>query len=156
MTKLLLFKSLILILFSFCILSSKINKVSKEAKKQSKHLSKEAKESKKKGENSRKIKSDPIKVESSCNNAIHSKSFKKDAKKGEIFMILSKKEINHVVSWMIDSNPDLNLTSFDSATLNDNYVHKVTLAEPDKTEALAYIENDNDSKKPIRSARVVC
>ena len=129
MTKLLLYKSLILILFSFCISSSKNNRVSKEDKKHSKVL--------------------PNK----CDNAIPSKTFEKDAKKGKIFMVLSEEETNQVVSWMINSNPDLNLTSFDSASLNDNYVYKVTLSEPDKTQALAYIEND--SKKPIRSARVV-
>ena len=102
MTKLLLYKSLILILFSFCISSSKNNRVSKEDKKHSKVL--------------------PNK----CDNAIPSKTFEKDAKKGKIFMVLSEEETNQVVSWMINSNPDLNLTSFDSASLNDNYVYKVT------------------------------
>jgi hypothetical protein len=95
-----------------------------------------------------------INPEKDCNHAIPSDTFYEDAKKGEIFMILSEDETNEVVSWMINSNPDLSLTPYDSASLNDNYVHKVTLAEPDKTQALAYIETGLN--KPMRTARVVC
>lgn len=78
--------------------------------------------------------------------------FAVNAARGTIYNMLSSTEIDTVLAWMLSSS-GLNLVAYDSADLyQDNYVTHIYLAEPDKAEALAYLETG--SNRPGRYAHV--
>lgn len=74
------------------------------------------------------------------------------ARSADLYNDLSKDEIIAVRNYVLN-RPDMNITSFDEAKINDNYIYLIELQQPPKTEALNFI--DNNGPLPERSARVV-
>ena len=69
-----------------------------------------------------------------------------------IYNDLSKEEIIAVRDYIL-SKSSLNVTPFEKAQINDNYIYLIELQQPPKDKALDFI--DNNGPKPERSARVV-
>ena len=65
---------------------------------------------------------------------------------------LSKEEIIAVRDYIL-SQSSLNVTPFDEAKINDNYIYLIELQQPPKAAALAFLDKNGD--KPERTARVV-
>ena len=65
---------------------------------------------------------------------------------------LSKVEIIAVRDYIL-SQSSLNVTPFDEAKINDNYIYLIELQQPPKAAALEFLDNNGD--KPERTARVV-
>lgn len=71
----------------------------------------------------------------------------------ELYQDLSKEEIIAVRDYII-KQPSLNVTAYENANINDNYIYLIELQQPVKSEALAYLDTNN-APKPARKARVV-
>lgn len=65
---------------------------------------------------------------------------------------LSKEEIIAVRDYIL-SQSSLNVTPFDEAKINDNYIYLIELQQPPKAAALEFLDKNGD--KPERTARVV-
>lgn len=65
---------------------------------------------------------------------------------------LSKEELIAVRDYII-KQPSLNVTRYEDANINDNYIYLIELQQPPKADALAYL--DGNAQKPVRKARVV-
>ena len=65
---------------------------------------------------------------------------------------LSKEELIAVRDYII-KEPSLNVTRYEDANINDNYIYLIELQQPPKADALAYL--DGNAQKPVRKARVV-
>ena len=65
---------------------------------------------------------------------------------------LSKEEIIAVRDYIL-SQSSLNVTPFDEAKINDNYIYLIELQQPSKAAALEFLDKNGD--KPERTARVV-
>ncbi|XP_029189389.2 amiloride-sensitive amine oxidase [copper-containing]-like [Acropora millepora] len=66
---------------------------------------------------------------------------------------LSKDEIIAVRDYILQQ-PSLNLTAYENAALNDNYIFLIELKQPPKDKALDFLDHEN-APKPERTARVV-
>lgn len=66
---------------------------------------------------------------------------------------LSKEEITAVRDYILYKS-SLNVTPYEDAAINDNYIYLIELQQPPKDEALNFLDNDN-AQKPERKARVV-
>ena len=68
---------------------------------------------------------------------------------------LSKEEIVSVRDYVL-SQPSLNVTPYENAAINSNYIYLIELQQPNKDEALDFLDSKtNNAKKPERSARVI-
>ena len=77
----------------------------------------------------------------------------KEAKRSAgLYNDLSKEEIIAVRDYIL-SQSSLNVTPFDEAKINDNYIYLIELQQPPKAAALEFLDNNGD--KPERTARVV-
>ena len=65
---------------------------------------------------------------------------------------LSKEEIIAVRDYIL-SQSSLNITPFDEAKINDNYIYLIELQQPPKAAALEFLDKNGD--RPERTARVV-
>ncbi|KKA26891.1 hypothetical protein TD95_003263 [Thielaviopsis punctulata] len=74
------------------------------------------------------------------------------APKTNIWSALTESEAVGLVSWMFD-RPELNLTVSENATSWDNTIILVETLAPNKSDALAYI--DNNSSEPVKYAHAV-
>ena len=74
------------------------------------------------------------------------------ARSADLFNDLSKEELIAVRDFIL-SQSSLNITPFEKAKINDNYIYLIELQQPPKDKALDFI--DNNGPKPERSARVV-
>lgn len=70
-----------------------------------------------------------------------------------LFDDLSKEEIIAVRNYML-SQSALNITPYENAALNDNYIYLIELQQPPKDQAIDFLDDEN-AIKPERSARVV-
>ena len=75
------------------------------------------------------------------------------ARSSGLYDDLSKDEIIAVRDYIL-SQSSLNVTRYEDATINDNYIYLIELQQPPKDEALNFLDNDN-APKPVRKARVV-
>ena len=75
------------------------------------------------------------------------------ARSAGLYDDLSKEEIFAVRDYIL-SQSSLNVTPYEDAALNDNYIHLIELQQPPKDKALDFLDNKN-ATKPERSARVV-
>ncbi|KAL9982197.1 hypothetical protein ACROYT_G011009 [Oculina patagonica] len=66
---------------------------------------------------------------------------------------LSREEIIAVRDYILDKS-SLNVTPYEDAAINNNYIYLIELQQPPKDEALNFLDNDN-AQKPERKARVV-
>ena len=69
-----------------------------------------------------------------------------------IFQDLSEDELSSVRDFVLD-NKNLNVTSYEKATLKDNIIYLIENYLPDKKEVLNYL--DKQGPKPTRRARVI-
>lgn len=77
----------------------------------------------------------------------------KEAKRSAgLYNDLSKEEIIAVRDYIL-SQSSLNVTPFDEAKINDNYIYLIELQQPSKAAALEFLDKNGD--KPERTARVV-
>ena len=70
----------------------------------------------------------------------------------DLYRDLSKDELLQVRDYILNV-PSLNLTAYEEATVNSNYIFLIELQNPIKDEAIAYL--DHNGKKPTRAANVV-
>ena len=75
------------------------------------------------------------------------------ARSSGLYDDLSKEEIIAVRDYILNQS-SLNVTPYDDALVNHNYIYLIELQQPPKDEALAFLDNDN-APKPERKARVV-
>lgn len=75
------------------------------------------------------------------------------ARSSGLYDDLSKDEIIAVRDYIL-SQPSLNVTPYEDAAINDNYIYLIELQQPPKAEALNFLDNNN-APKPERKARVV-
>ena len=74
------------------------------------------------------------------------------ARSSGLYDDLSKDEIIAVRDYIL-SQSSLNVTRYEDAFINDNYIYLIELQQPPKDEALNFL--DNNAPKPERKARVV-
>ena len=74
------------------------------------------------------------------------------ARSSGLYDDLSKDEIIAVRDYIL-SHSSLNVTRYEDAFINDNYIYLIELQQPPKDEALNFL--DNNASKPERKARVV-
>ena len=70
----------------------------------------------------------------------------------DLFRDLTKEEIIRVRDYVLNE-PSLNVTPYSEASIASNYIFLIELKNPDKDEALSYL--DAGGKKPTRLANVV-
>ena len=75
------------------------------------------------------------------------------ARSSGLYDDLSRDEIIAVRDYIL-SQPSLNVTRYEDAAINDNYIYLIELQQPPKAEALNFLDNNN-APKPERKARVV-
>ena len=75
------------------------------------------------------------------------------ARSAGLYDDLSKEEIIAVRNYIL-AQSSLNITPFEDAAINDNYIYLIELQQPPKDEALEFLDNEN-APKPERTARVV-
>ena len=75
------------------------------------------------------------------------------ARSAGLYDDLSKEEILAVRDYIL-SQSSLNVTPYQDAAINDNYIYLIELQQPPKDEALYFLDNEN-APKPERAARVV-
>ena len=75
------------------------------------------------------------------------------ARSSGLYDDLSRDEIIAVRDYIL-SQPSLNVTPYEDAAINDNYIYLIELQQPPKAEALNFLDNNN-APKPERKARVV-
>jgi len=75
------------------------------------------------------------------------------ARSSGLYDDLSKDEIIAVRDYILNQS-SLNVTRYEDAAINDNYIYLIELQQPPKDEALNFLDNDN-APKPERKARVV-
>ena len=75
------------------------------------------------------------------------------ARSAGLYDDLSKEEIIAVRDYIL-AQSSLNVTPFEDAKINDNYIYLIELQQPPKDKALEFLNNEN-AQKPDRSARVV-
>ena len=85
----------------------------------------------------------PENTELTAPSTVHSKGLYDD---------LSKEELIAVRDYIIKQS-SLNVTRYEDANINDNYIYLIELQQPPKAEAIAYL--DGNAQKPERKARVV-
>ena len=71
-----------------------------------------------------------------------------------LFNDLTKDEIIAVRDYIL-SQPSMNVTPYEQAAINMNFIYLIELQQPLKDEALAFLDSNNDALKPERKARVV-
>ncbi|XP_022780848.1 amiloride-sensitive amine oxidase [copper-containing]-like [Stylophora pistillata] len=76
------------------------------------------------------------------------------ARSSGLFNDLTKDEIIAVRDYIL-GQPSLNITPYEEAAINNNFIYLIELQQPPKDEALAFLDSDNDALKPERKARVV-
>jgi hypothetical protein len=87
-----------------------------------------------------------------CGTFVRPDDFDERAERGSIFNMLTVEEIDSVTAWMI-AHSGLGLVAYDDADLySNNYITHVYLAQPNKADALAYLESGNN--RPARYAHV--
>jgi len=75
------------------------------------------------------------------------------APKENLWDTLSNNEVSQLIDWLYEPKQGLNLTHHDNATHWDNFIGVTELIPPNKTDALAYLEDKRPA--PARYARVV-
>ena len=75
------------------------------------------------------------------------------ARSAGVYDDLSKEEIIAVRDYIL-SQPSLNVTPYQQAAINDNYIYLIELQQPAKDEAIDYLDSEN-APKPERKARVI-
>ena len=75
------------------------------------------------------------------------------ARSAGLYDDLSKEEILAVRDYIL-SQSSLNVTPYQDAAINDNYIYLIELQQPPRDEALYFLDNEN-APKPERTARVV-
>lgn len=73
-------------------------------------------------------------------------------KSKDLFRDLTEDEIVRVRDYVLNE-PSLKVTSHELASVNSNYIFLIELQNPDKNEAIAYL--DGDGPKPMRTANVL-
>lgn len=68
------------------------------------------------------------------------------------FKELSNDELTSLNDWLMDPNQSLNLKVIDQADLRDNYIDSIELWQPNKEDAIKYL--DQGGPKPNRMAKV--
>ena len=76
----------------------------------------------------------------------------KYTKSKDLYRDLSENELLQVYDYMLKVAP-LNITPFENATINSNYIFLIELQNPIKDYAIAYL--DYNKPKPIRTANVI-
>ena len=89
---------------------------------------------------------------SPCTGTCPAPAFSTQPTVPSIFQSLTEDEIVSVRDWLFTQEV-FNLTAFDNATLEDNYIFMMDLLPPNKAQALAYL--DEDGPTPDRNAHVV-
>lgn len=74
------------------------------------------------------------------------------APKANPFKELSNSELTNLNDWLMDPNQALNLKVIDQAGLKDNYIDSIELWQPNKEDAIKYL--DRDGPTPDRMAKV--
>lgn len=87
-----------------------------------------------------------------CYHAKKSKHFDSiAAKNSHLYKMLSEDEIHAVRDWIL-TNGGWAVVPYEEADVNKNYINRIRLAEPDKMEALQFL--DHDGPAPARRAHV--
>ncbi|CAB4001784.1 amiloride-sensitive amine oxidase [copper-containing]-like [Paramuricea clavata] len=73
-------------------------------------------------------------------------------KSRDLYRDLSEDELIHVRDYILNV-ASLNVTPFEKATINSNYIFLIELQNPNKDDAIAYL--DGNGTKPTRAANVV-
>ena len=76
----------------------------------------------------------------------------KYTKSQDLYRDLSENELLQVYEYILKVAP-LNITPFENATVNSNYIFLIELQNPTKDDAIAYL--DYNKPKPIRAANVI-
>ena len=76
------------------------------------------------------------------------------ARSAGLYDDLSKEEIIAVRDYIL-SQSSLNVTPYEDAGVNDNYIFLIELMQPPKDKALDFLDNGNAAAKPERTARVI-
>ncbi|KAL9982194.1 hypothetical protein ACROYT_G011005 [Oculina patagonica] len=76
------------------------------------------------------------------------------ARSSGLYDDLSKDEIIAVRDYILYKS-SLNVTSYEDAAINNNYIYLIELQQPPKDEALNFLDNADNAPKPERKARVV-
>ena len=87
---------------------------------------------------------------SSCSKTTSLKA--KYTRSQDLYRDLSKDELLQVRDYILDDT-SLNVTAYEKATLNSNYIFLIELQNPIKDDAIAYL--DHNGKKPTRVANVI-
>lgn len=74
------------------------------------------------------------------------------ARSTELYRDLSKEEIIAIRDYILRQSA-LNVTAYDKASIDDNYIYLIELQQPPKDKALQYL--DDNAQQPERMARVV-
>ena len=104
-------------------------------------------------ENSRlQSKEDTQKIKKCPSGFRSSKLQPKYTKSEDLFRDLSEDEIIQVRDYVLNNN-NLQVVAMDKASENSSFIYLIELQNPDKDEAIAYL--DGDGSKPTRTANVV-
>ncbi|KAL9982195.1 hypothetical protein ACROYT_G011007 [Oculina patagonica] len=76
------------------------------------------------------------------------------ARSSGLYDDLSKDEIIAVRDYILYKS-SLNVTPYEDAAINNNYIYLIELQQPPKDEALNFLDNADNAPKPERKARVV-
>ena len=86
---------------------------------------------------------------SSCSTT---SSLKANLTSQDLYRDLSEQELRQVRDYILNVT-SLNVTAYEKATLNSNYIFLIELQNPIKEDAIAYL--DNNGPKPTRTANVI-